>query len=95
MDMSRKGYSMTKMTPLLRLEKKVPASDLRGILERWRFGRALLADSKLTTTAGHLRPDVAPLLVNAATTAGLKLSEREIRRRLQCAQAYPTNGALL
>jgi hypothetical protein len=85
---------MTKPTPLLRLEKKISASDRGGILERWRYGRTLLADPKLTTTAGHLRHGVTELLINAATAAGLKLSEREIRRRLQCARTYSTDAEI-
>jgi hypothetical protein len=84
----------TPTTPLLGLERKIMAADLRGIVERWRYGRRLLHDRKLTTTSGQLRPGVAESLVNAARSAGYTLSEQEIERRLQCARVYAAEPEL-
>lgn len=83
-----------KATALLRLERKIATADQGGIVERWRYGRRLLADPKLCTPAGHLRHGVAEGLVRAARNAGLRLSEREIRRRLQAARTYPSEAEI-
>ena len=78
----------------LRLEKYIAASDTGGILERWRYGRRLLEDDTATTPAGNLRHGVLDRLTTNASARGFKLSEREIRYRLQCARTYGTEAEI-
>lgn len=78
----------------LRLEKNIAASDTGGILERWRYGRRLLSDGKATTPAGNLRHGVLASLIADAKAEGYKISEREIRYRLECARAYQTEAEI-
>lgn len=73
-----------------RAERSIAAADTSGIRERWLYGLRLLADTDKIAPGGGLKHDVAAKLVAEATSRGLKLNEREIRRRLQCARAYPT-----
>jgi hypothetical protein len=76
-------------------ERRIVAAERRGILERWRYGRALLADPKLLTSTGEdVRPEVAEGLVRAAGDAGIVLTAHEIGRRLRCARAYVTEEEL-
>lgn len=78
----------------LRMEKYIAASDSGGIIERWKFGRRLLEDGTATTPAGNLRHGVLDRLITHATTRGYKLSEREVRYRLECARAYETEAQI-
>lgn len=73
-------------------EKRINTADGNGIIERWAWGRALLADPTMVNEAGTLRRGraVAERLIARAKLQGLALSEAEIKYRLQCARAYPT-----
>ena len=69
----------------LRLEMRIAADERGGVVHRWRYGRRLLeakADRK------QLPHGMIADLVKAADKAGLKLSEREIQRRVRCAETY-------
>ncbi|MGH3921854.1 MAG: hypothetical protein ACRDTT_03080 [Pseudonocardiaceae bacterium] len=78
-----------KTTQYLKLERRIAVGERGGILDRWRYGRALL-DAK----AGRrqLPHGMVADLIKAAERAGLTLSEREIRRRVQCAEAYDSEA---
>lgn len=76
------------------MEKKIAASDSGGIFERWKYGHALLADPDKTTENGNLRHGVLAKLIGAAAKADVKLSEREVRYRIQCARAYQTEAEI-
>lgn len=79
-----------KITQYVRLEKAIAAADLGGIRQRWLWGLRVLRDPEAMSSPKSLRHGVTEELVAAARAAGLKLSEREIRRRLQCARTYGT-----
>jgi hypothetical protein len=59
-------------------ERKIATADGGGIRERWLYGLRLLRDPE----------------VGAARARGMKLSEREIRRRIQCARTYQTESQI-
>lgn len=80
-----------KTTQYLRQEKAIAAADAGGIRERWMWGLRLLRDSDaFAPGSSQLKPGRADELVRAAKAVGRNLSEREIRRRLQCARTYRT-----
>jgi hypothetical protein len=82
-----------KTTQYIRQEKAISAADSGSIRERWLWGLRLLRDPEaFAPGSSQLKPGRADELVKAATASGLKLSEREIRRRLQCARTYPTEA---
>jgi hypothetical protein len=86
-----------RSTPaLIRAEHRIVAADGSGIIERWRWGRIVLADPRLTCAAGTLRRrmGIAAALVQAAHAKGLHLDEREIQYRLACARAYRDEATL-
>ncbi len=76
-----------KTTSYLKLEKKIALDERGGVLDRWRYGRQLL-DAK--SGRQQLPHGLLAALLKAAERAGFKLSEREIQRRIQCADAYNT-----
>lgn len=78
----------------LRYEKRIAASDTGGILERWAMARALLADSKKTTSAGNLKHGALERILADAKAAGLPITEREIQYRLKCARAYASEAEI-
>ena len=78
-----------KTTPYLKLERQIFADERGGILHRWRYGRQLMAAKVGRKQLPH---GMTADLIKAAEKAGFKLSEREIRRRLQCAEAYDTEA---
>ena len=78
----------------LRLEKYITASDVGGIIERWKYGRRLLEDGEATTPAGNFKHGVLAKLVGQAQSSGYKLPEREIQRRLQCARTYASEAQI-
>ncbi len=80
-----------KTTVYLKLEQKIAADEFGGIKHRWDFGRALLKEK-----AGRQKlPDgMLADIVAAATAAGLKVSEREIQRRIKCAEVYVNDRQL-
>ncbi|MGH3836933.1 MAG: hypothetical protein ACRDSF_14735 [Pseudonocardiaceae bacterium] len=80
-----------KTTQYVKLEKAIAAAASGDIRARWLWGLRLLRDPEVFNPgSGQLKPGHAAELVAAATAAGLKLSEREIRYRLECARTYPT-----
>jgi len=75
----------------VRQEKKIAATDTNGIRERWMWGLRILRDPERMAASGlSLRHGVAEKLIAAAAIASIKLSEREIQRRIQCARTYKT-----
>lgn len=81
-----------KTTQYVRQEKAIASADAGGIRERWLWGLRLLRDpDAFTPGSSQLKPGRADELVRAAKAAGRNLSEREIRRRLQCARTYRTD----
>lgn len=81
-----------KTTQYVRQEKAIAVADSGGIRQRWIWGLRLLRDAEAMSSPKSLKNGVVDQLVAAAKSAGLKLSEREIRYRLQCARAYPTEA---
>lgn len=79
----------SRLAPLVRAEARITTADTAGIVQRWRWGRQLLGDPRLTTPAGHLRHGVAAALRSAAG-----ISEREVQYRLECARAYPDEAGI-
>jgi hypothetical protein len=76
------------------LERQIAAADAGTIYQRWEYGRRLVCDSSATTPAGDLRPGKMAELVEAASRAGVRLSEEEILGRLQAARAYPCESQI-
>jgi len=80
--------------PFTRLEKGIAAADSGSIRHRWEYGRLLLVDPEFTTPAGNLRHGVLADLIEAARKAGKKLSEREVRYRLEAGRTYPCDSQI-
>lgn len=83
-----------KTTQYIRQEKAIAVADSGGIRERWMWGLRLLRDPEAMSSEKSLRHGVTDQLIAAAKAAGLKLSDREIQRRLQCARTYPTEAEI-
>ena len=84
-----------KTTQYVQQEKVISAADSGGIRQRWLWGLRLLRDPEaISPGGGGLKHGVAASLVEAAAKRGLKLSDREIRWRLQCARAYGTEAEI-
>lgn len=82
-----------KTSQYIRQENAIAAAEAGGMRERWMWGLRLLRDpDAFTPGSSQLKPGRADELIAAARAAGKKLSEREIRRRLQCARAYRTES---
>jgi hypothetical protein len=80
-----------KTTQYVRQENAIGAAEAGGMRERWIWGLRLLRDADaFTPGSSQLKPGRADELIGAAKAAGRNLSEREIRRRLQCARTYRT-----
>jgi hypothetical protein len=80
-----------KVSQYMRAEQAIVSADGSGIRSRWLYGLRLLRDPEaMSAGGGGLRHGVAEQLVAAAKARGLRLSDREIRRRLQCARVYST-----
>lgn len=77
-----------------RQEKAIAAADSGSVRQRWEYGRLLLVDDTMTTPAGNLRNGKVAELILAAAKVGRKISEREIRYRLECARAYPCESQI-
>lgn len=71
-----------------RLERAIAAADAGSIRSRWEYGRRILCDPAAVTPGGSLRNGVIRELITAAHKAGRKLSEREIRYRIEAGRAY-------
>jgi hypothetical protein len=84
-----------KTTQYVRIERAISAASKNDIHERWIWGLRLLRDpDAFTPGSTQLKPGRAEELVRAAKAAGFPLSEREIRYRIQCARAYPTESQI-
>lgn len=82
-----------KTTQYTSIEKKIARNEKGSIRDRWQYGLRLLHDPEATTDRGKsLKNGVTEQLIKIATHRGLKLSAQEIRRRVQCARAYPTES---
>lgn len=79
-----------KLAQYTNQERAIAAADSGGIRQRWVWGLRLLHDPEKIAPAGGLKHGVTDALVSAAEKGGCKLSGREIRYRMQCARAYPT-----
>ena len=73
----------------LKLETRILRDEQGGILDRWKYGRECLTHKKGRQQLPH--GFIADRLAEAER-AGLKLSEREIRRRVQCAEVYDSEA---
>lgn len=78
-----------KTQPYLKLERRIAADEKAGIVDRWRYGRQLL---EARNGRERLPKGMTDDLIKSAEKRGLRLSEREIRYRMQCAEAYPTEA---
>lgn len=83
-----------KTTQYVRQEKAIAVADSGGIRQRWIWGLRLLRDTEAMASPKSLRHGVADQLITAAKAGGLKLSVREIQRRLQCARTYETEAQI-
>lgn len=84
-----------KVAQYLKAEKAINAAEAGGIRSRWFYGLRLLRDPEVMSPGGGgLRHGIAAQLVAETTARGMRLSEREIRRRIQCARAYPTEAQI-
>lgn len=82
-----------KTTQYIRQENAIAAAEAGGMRERWMFGLRLLRDLEFFAPgSSQLKPGRTEELVKAAKAAGRNLSEREIRRRIQCARTYRTES---
>lgn len=78
-----------RTTQYVRQERAIAAGVVADIRARWFWGLRILRDPEAMTESGKsLRHGVSDQLITAARARGLKLSEREIRRRIQCARTY-------
>lgn len=77
-----------------RQEQAIAAADSGGIWQQWLYGLRLINDAERLAPAGGLRHGEAEKLIAEAERHGIKLSEREIRWRMQCARAYPTEAQI-
>jgi hypothetical protein len=82
-----------KITHYTSMERTILAADGGGVRERWRYGLRLLRDPEAMADKS-LRHGVTEVLIDAATSRGMKLSAREIQWRVQCARAYPTESQM-
>lgn len=76
-------------TPFLALEQKIATDERDGIVNRWKYGRELLA---VKGDRKQLPHGMTGTLIKAAARAGLKLSEREIQRRIRLAATYDSEA---
>lgn len=84
-----------KPTQYTQIERKIAAAETTSIRERWLYGLRLLRDpAAMSEGGGGLKHGVAETLTASAAKRGIKLSAREIQRRVQCARAYPTEAQI-
>jgi hypothetical protein len=81
-------------SPYRRIEKAIAAADAGTVWERWLYGRRLLCDPSATDSNGDLRAGKMAELVEAASRAGVHLTEGEILARLEAARAYPRESQI-
>jgi hypothetical protein len=83
-----------KLAQYANQERAIAAAGAATIRQRWLWGLRLLHDEEKITAAGNLRHGVIEALIESAARRNIKLGEREIRRRLQCARTYPTEAQI-
>lgn len=84
-----------KTAQYTRQEKSIAAANVGGIRQRWLYGLRLLRDGEAMSDSGKsLKNGVSDQLIAASRASGLKLSDREIRYRLQCARTYQTESQI-
>lgn len=84
-----------KTTQYVRQERAIAAADAGGIRARWFWGLRILRDPEVITESGKsLRHGITDQLIAAAKQHGFKLSDREIRYRIQCARTYQTEAQI-
>lgn len=88
------GEVPVKTGQYVRQEVAIVAADSGGIRQRWLYGLRLLRDPDAMSSPKSMKHGAAAELIEAAKKRGLKLSEREIRRRIQCARTYPTEAQI-
>ena len=80
-----------KTTQYVRQERAIASAEAGSIRMRWLWGLRLLRDPEAMASEKSLKHGVADQLIAAAKGAGLKLTDREIRYRIQCARTYKTD----
>lgn len=80
---------MSRPSEFLKLERRIATDEHGGVLHRWRYGRELL---KAKAGRKQLPHGLVGDLVKAAADAGLRISEREVRYRLTCAEVYASEA---
>lgn len=76
-------------SPFIRLDRKIAADERGGVMHRWNYGRELL---KVKADRQQLPHGMVADLIKAADRVGLKLSEREIQRRIKLATVYDSEA---
>ena len=72
-------------------EAQIITTDANGIRQRWMWGLRVLHDPQMFSNGStQLKPGITEALIQAAAKRSIKLSAREIQRRLQCARTYRT-----
>jgi hypothetical protein len=84
-----------RTTQYVAIDRRITAAETGSIRERWMYGLRLLRDPEAIAPGGGLRHGVTDQLIAAAKAHGIKLSATEIRRRLLCARAYPTEAQIV
>lgn len=74
-----------------RIEREITTAGNGTIWHRWRYGRRLLCDAEMTTPAGNFKHRIIEKMILAS---GGKISERELRYRLQCGRTYPKKSQI-
>lgn len=80
---------MTTKSPFPKLDKKIATDERGGIHHRWSYGRELL---KVKGDRKQLPHGMVGDLIAAAARVGIRLSEREIQRRIKCATVYDSEA---
>jgi hypothetical protein len=83
-----------RLASYMRMEKTILASDGDTITERWKWGRRVLNDDTAVTPRGYLQHGVLDRYLAKAKSQGIRLSEREIQRRLKAARTYRTEAEI-
>ncbi len=80
-----------KTTSYLKLENAIALDERGGVLHRYRYGQ-LLQEAKKKNGGKQLPHGLIAARLKEAEQHKLALSEREIRYRVQCADAYKTEA---
>jgi hypothetical protein len=80
---------VSRSSEYLKIERRIAADERGGIMHRWHYGRAVL---RTKVGRKQLPHGLLADLVKASIAAGYKISEREIRRRVQFAEVYDSEA---